>query len=100
MLKDSVTMRYNCGDLSSQIGANCPLPIISTNGYYGYQPVRNQPEIKPEEHQNQMEIDPVSYPHNANMMVNNSNNFALLRRKRTNNEPIEAQAFKKRRQNG
>ncbi|XP_044747850.1 uncharacterized protein LOC123309065 isoform X2 [Coccinella septempunctata] len=93
-------MRDNLfSDLNIQLGAHCPLPIVSTNGYYGYQPVRNQPDNKADEHHNQMEVDSNSFSENANITDSNSN-AQLFNRKRLSSEPIEVHAFKKRRQNG
>ncbi|XP_044747849.1 uncharacterized protein LOC123309065 isoform X1 [Coccinella septempunctata] len=92
-------MRDNLfSDLNIQLGAHCPLPIVSTNGYYGYQPVRNQPDNKADEHHNQMEVDSNSFSENANITDSNSN-AQLFNRKRLSSEPIEVHAFKKRRQN-
>lgn len=86
---------YLCTNLNSQMNAQS-LTMVSTNGYYGYQPVINQPDNRVNEYQNQMEVDSHNFCENVYM----DTNIQPFSRKRQNPDPIDVQTFKKRRQNG
>ncbi|XP_045478737.1 uncharacterized protein LOC123683843 isoform X1 [Harmonia axyridis] len=85
---------YLCTNLNSQMNAQS-LTMVSTNGYYGYQPVINPPDNRVNEYQNQMEVDSHNFCENVYM----DTNIQPFSRKRQNPDPIDVQTFKKRRQN-